>query len=171
MGMLIACSRGCGEMIEVTDEVLDEAKRHGSGINVAHEVCPTDPGAVQRRFKVYIVVDELQPPDRCASCRLPIQQDPDSDSDSNTWSHRGEADHEVVHPSMEADTLARVGATVDAGSFKQALPLLQDALGEQWAKVVGMADVVDSTYNGTQDGTQDGTPDSTQDGTPAQETP
>lgn len=61
MGLLIACARGCGETIEVTDEMLDEAREHNSPINVAHEVCPTEPSALERLFHVQFTVVEHMP--------------------------------------------------------------------------------------------------------------
>lgn len=108
MGMRIACAKGCGHMIEVTDEVLDEAMKHGGSINVAHEVCPTDPQAKMRRFKVTYTVEEL------------------------------------IEGEAEPVMLAKVGGEVEAGSFKLALPKLQENLSMQWSRTVGLADIVDA---------------------------
>lgn len=114
MGLQVACSKGCGHIIEVTDEVLDEAKRLGAPINVSHEVCPTDERAPMRTFKIRVIVSELHgvPSDEAGA-------------------ERGE------------ESLASMGAMVDAGSFQLALPGLQAALNEQWDRVLGMAQTVD----------------------------
>lgn len=49
-----------------------------------------------------------------------------------------------VKDGPEPELLSSLGATVEAGSFKLALPKLQEALNKQWVTIVGMADIVDT---------------------------
>lgn len=114
MGMRFNCTKGCGEAIEVTDEMLEEAKTTGRPIDVQHKVCPGSEGAPVRKFKVQTQVFELHPAD-----------DPDAEDGQ--------------------ELLASVGHTVEAGSFKQALPIIGQEMDNQWGRVASMADVVDNT--------------------------
>lgn len=116
MGMLIGCAKGCGHSIEVTSEQVQEAITHGSNLIVEHEVCPTDPSAVQRRFKIVTQVFELK------------MEDSGIDG---------------VEPVETPELLSSIGKTVEAGSFKLALRPLADELTRQWAIVEGMADTID----------------------------
>lgn len=42
MSMMVACTKGCGVPLEVTDEMIESARKAGVPIDVSHEVCPRD---------------------------------------------------------------------------------------------------------------------------------
>ena len=109
MALLIACSKGCGEAIEVTEEMVAESA--GGVLNVQHEVCPNDPTAKMRQFRIMIRLTE------------------EVDAGDGT---------------MKSIELAKMGETLEATSFKQAIPLFDRALGGQWNRIVGMSDIVDA---------------------------
>jgi hypothetical protein len=115
MGLRIACAKGCGHQIEVGDEQIEEATKHGGALVVAHEVCPTDPQAKMRRFKIGYTVEE------------------------------------VIEGEAEPVLLAKMGSDIEAGSFKLALPKMQEDLAEKWNRIVGLQDIVDAEAFSTQD--------------------
>lgn len=119
MGLLVACARGCGHTIQVTTEQINEAQQHGSALVVQHDKCPTEPDAVQRRFKITTTIVELK---------------------TETLTGQDEAD---VTVSDIEDPLSSIGSEVAAGSFKLALPALQKEMERQWRMVVNLADVID----------------------------
>lgn len=59
MAIILKCAKGCGENITVPDDAVKEAQSMGRPIEVAHDVCPTDPKAPQRTFKVTVSVFEV----------------------------------------------------------------------------------------------------------------
>lgn len=42
MSIRIACMKGCGDSIEVTDEQLAEFARYSTAVEASHDVCPRD---------------------------------------------------------------------------------------------------------------------------------
>ena len=106
MKLILRCAKGCGGTIEVGDEQIEEAKKHGTALVAAHEVCPRD----KLVGSIYRVVIEV-------------------------WRKR---------PGAEDDELlTKVGGTTESADFKTAIPSLGQQMGEQWSKVVGMADIID----------------------------
>lgn len=60
MSIQIACSKGCGVSLEVTDEMLNEARNNGVPIDVSHQVCPKD-RSIQPTYRVVIKVYRQDP--------------------------------------------------------------------------------------------------------------
>jgi hypothetical protein len=147
MGLLIKCSKGCGEAINVTDEMLAEANKAGKALDVKHEVCPTEATATSRRFKITTTVVELLPDTEevCRRCNTAVVY-----TEGEGWTHLADEGPEVsfAHaPDPEAskeEPVTSIGYTCEAPSFQMAIPVLQRALEEQWGKIVGLAPIVDA---------------------------
>jgi hypothetical protein len=118
MSIQVTCSKGCGHSVTVSDEMLEEAKTLGRQIDVSHDVCPTEEGAPQRRFRLRVVVQERREVER----------------DGNNI--------------VQWHTLASMGAEKEAGSFKLAVPMIQEELNNQWQRIVAMSSVIDEEEGG-----------------------
>jgi hypothetical protein len=56
MPIIVNC-RKCNKPITITDEMLDEARRHGSALDVVHDVCPDEQDALHA-YRFVIKVDK-----------------------------------------------------------------------------------------------------------------
>lgn len=56
--MKIGCARGCGYTVDVSPEAMQEMVELGGEVVVSHEVCPNDPAAPQRTFRIVTKVYE-----------------------------------------------------------------------------------------------------------------
>lgn len=151
MPMLINCSKGCGHAIEVSDELLAEARQHGRPIDVTHELCPGEEGAPLRKFNIKTIVTELKAEtlNVCVDCAGDIGKNEDG-----TWSHVGGPDYlegQIPDPHDAAprvdeveEIVTSMGDTVEAVSFADALHSLQDNLNVQWNRIRGLAHIVDA---------------------------
>ena len=59
MGFQVACARGCGGLLTVTDDMLAEATKLGAPLVVAHDVCPKDQ-AVLNKYRIVITIDRVK---------------------------------------------------------------------------------------------------------------
>lgn len=151
-GLLVACAKGCGELIEVTEDVLEEAKKGGPGLVVSHERCPNEPGVPFRRFKIVIDVLELLDEDICRECDGKLKPSADGGEYMDHIDQEPPADGHVALPTREL-RLASIGHEEQAVTFTAALPKLQDGLNNQWGRVVGLSRIVDSAQgSGPDDG-------------------
>jgi hypothetical protein len=148
MGLLIKCSRGCGEAINVTDDMLAEANKAGKALDVKHEVCPNEPTSTARRFKITTTVVELLPDIKevCRTCNTEV-----TFTEGEGWTHTVDVGQDTTLFSHAPDPAASkeqpvtsLGYTVEAPSFQMAIPFLQRALEDQWGKIVGLAPIVDA---------------------------
>lgn len=140
MGLLIACAKGCGEAIEVTEEMVEEAKKNNRPMWVEHDVCPNAPESPMRHYRVQFKVFELKPDgvDRCDKCDMLVDEegrhlDPGVDKDHAP----------VIVQAMKEEELCSIGDTVEAKTFRSAIEPIGRELNKQWARVIGMADIVD----------------------------
>jgi hypothetical protein len=58
---------------------------------------------------------------------------------------------ELIDGEDNPSRIASIGADIEAGSFKLALPKIQEQLNTQWSRIVGLADIVDADAFDTQD--------------------
>jgi hypothetical protein len=109
----LICSK-CGGEINITDEMLDEAKKSGKPFSVVHDVCPKDvPDRPSRNFRVVISLYERV--------------------------HTPE-----VEDDWEDELVAQFGGEYEGPSFEETLPKLQSELNKGWEQVQKMASVIDA---------------------------
>lgn len=113
MAIQVACAKGCGESITVTDELLSEAQRTGTPISVSHEVCPRD-RVVKPEYTVVMTV-----------YRQDYAQDGSGDKDG------------------ERVKLFENSADTHASTFKEAFPKLSQRLNDVWSEANKWADVTE----------------------------
>lgn len=115
MPLILICAK-CGGEINITDEMLDEAKESGKPFSVVHDVCPKDAEPKDnRRFRVVVAVYEKM-------------TDPDIDNPED-W---------------EEEKVAQFGGEYEGESFEATLPKLQQELNKGWEQVQKLASMIDA---------------------------
>lgn len=116
MPMLIACARGCGHPIQVSDDVIHEAQTLGVPLSVSHEAgqCPGSPGKLpEYQYRLRVLVERR---------KIMHPEDPE--------------EGRVVHGDPEQ--LIKNGAEVDGDSLSEVFDTLSERLSEQWQKASEM---------------------------------
>lgn len=108
----------CNEPINITDEMLEEAKELGIPFAPVHDYHTNDgTPEPEREFKIVVTVFEV----------FPAEGDEDDDVDGKTVEEK----------------IAQFGGEVKAVSFSLGLPLLLKELNHGWEQVQKMASVID----------------------------
>lgn len=131
MSFQVACAKGCGGLLTVTDDMLAEAKKLGAPVVVAHDVCPKDQ-AVLNKYRIAITIDRIKDvtgEDVSAY---------DDDGDTIIMDDDGDDDRTVA-----ITRLSQVGDTVEAASFADAFDAITKAINRQWESVSQMRHVVE----------------------------
>ena len=139
--MQVMCSKGCGHAITITQEMIEEASRHGNAIDVSHQVCPTEEQAKQKRFRAEILVYEVFCTGRflCELCKADVEETVDG------WFHtvEPETEHAVVPKETEdEELLTRIAGSANGASFKLVADELTKTVSDLWGKVLSMADTL-----------------------------
>lgn len=118
MPLILICAK-CGGEINITDEMLDEAKESGKPFSVVHDVCPKDVPVVENRhFRVVIAIYERV--------------------------HTGDMTGEEVEDDWEEEKIAQFGGEWKGTSFTESLPKLQAELNKGWEQVQNASEFIDA---------------------------
>jgi hypothetical protein len=112
--MQVACSKGCGYPITVTEEQIRLAEELGAVLDVAHDICPPDRPRAPRLYVVTLSVK-----------RFEAQED-------GTYDRGG-----------EFVMLADVSGTATANTFDQCTVVLSNVIADRWLTVKQMAKLAD----------------------------
>lgn len=140
MSMQIMCTKGCGESIEVTDEMLDEARRLGVPLNVQHDVCPKDDPGPQPKYRAVIEVY------RHAYVGVPEMPDESDENWIEAYTLWRQAREKIDDKGYEivGEKIAGSGSEHYGPSFVAVFDELTKGLSEEWQRVADIRHIAES---------------------------